>query len=80
MKSIYKNNVKNHLKSFIKGKIKVRIENDTMIVTIYPVGLKSYTYKVYDLTATIVSGYPSSMLANSIVKEYKHYIKNQFFI
>lgn len=81
MKHIYLQNLKTHLTNSVKGKVKITVKDDTAIVTIINKKLAiDYAYKVHDLTETIVSGYPSSMLANAIIKCYKNYILNQIFV
>ena len=81
MKQIYIQNLKNHITNSVKGKVKIIVKDDTATVIIINKKLAiDYAYKVHDLTETIVAGYPSSMLANTIIKCYKNYVLNQIFV
>lgn len=80
MKHIYIQNLKKHLKTMLKGKVTLHIEDvDRLVVVIHSAGCKDFYYNVDYITDTVVSGYPSEMLANSIVKCYRNYIFSKYF-
>lgn len=78
--SAYVRTIKEELKKHIKGSIKCHIAEDTIIVDIFGVNdiVFRYTYKLS--AYEIVQGFSCSTLAQIIVKRYKSYINNLYFL
>ena len=72
--------VRNNLKKEIKGSVKTTVVEDTLIVDIYAVNGIVYRYTLRNLCEQIVQGLNSQMVAKNIVKQYRAYIKNLFFL
>lgn len=72
--------VKNFLLSKIKGSVHTYIKEDTLYITITSEHDILFGYKWYNLTREIVHGITSEMVAQEVLKQYRHHIKSLFFL
>lgn len=72
--------IKSILKQEIKGSIKTHIVEETLIIDIYAVNDIVFRYTLRNISEQIVQGLNSQMVAQKIVKQYRAYIKNLFFL
>lgn len=72
--------IKSILKQEIKGSIKTHIVEEKLIVDIYAVNNIVFRYTLINLSEQIVHGLYSEMVAKDIVKQYRAYIRNLFFL
>lgn len=80
MERIFKNALKKQLRKRIKGTISVHVTNDTLIIEIFDNIHRPWRYAIYNLSVKLSRGLSSSSLSDVIVKDYKKYVFNQYFI
>ena len=76
----FSKNVKTRLKEYIKGHINCKIYSDTLTVSIYAVNDIVFRYTLEDMSPKIVTGLTSEQLVQVIVKQYRRYINNLYFM
>lgn len=72
--------IKSILKQEIKGSIKTHIVEETLIIDIYAINNIVFRSTLRNLSEQIVHGLSSEMVAKNIVKQYRAYIRNLFFL
>ena len=80
MQVYFARNLKALLKTFIKGDVRTYLKGDDLQVHIYSVNGIVYHYTLENLSSEIVQGLSSETLAHRILKWYKGYINNLFFL
>lgn len=80
MEKIFRTKLKKQLRERIKGDISVHIINDTLIIDINPLGLHPWHYTINNIAVQMSIGLSSKIVSDVIVKQYKKYILNQYFI
>lgn len=78
--TIFAKSLKLAIKNTIKGAVNCHLLDDTLIVDIYGANNIIFKYTLPNLSSEIVQGLSSERLAQSIVKRYKQYITNLFFL
>ena len=79
MERIFTNALKKQLKQRIKGDLSVHIVDDTIIVSIQPLGCYTWHYTINNLSAQISTGLSSRIVADAIVKQYRNFILSKHF-
>lgn len=72
--------LKYKLKHVLKGEVKTSVCDDTLIVDVYGANSTVFRYTMKHITSEIVQGFTSEMACNIIVKRYKSYINNLYFL
>lgn len=80
MQVLFARNVKSQLLERVKASVQTYINEDTLTVRIYGVNDIVFENKTYHISERIVQGYTSEMCVETIVKRYKQYITNLFFL
>lgn len=79
MKTFFTNKVRKILHSKIKGFSNCRIENDTLIADIQPLGIYTYHFTLSNISSHILQGLTSEQVAKDIIKNYRDYILSEHF-
>lgn len=80
MEKIFRMKLKRQLQECIKGDISVHVIDDTLIIDINPLGLNPFHYIINNIAVQMSIGLSSKIVSDVIVKQYKKYILNQYFI
>ena len=72
--------LKRQLQKLIKGDISVHVIDDTLIISINPFDLNPWHYTISNIAVQLSVGLTSKIVADVIVKQYKKYIFNQYFL
>lgn len=80
MEKIFRVKLKRQLQERIKGNISVHIIDDTLIIDINPLGLNPWHYTINNIAAQISIGLSVKIVSDVIVKQYRKYILNQYFL
>lgn len=80
MQRVFCNNLKKSLKNHIKGEVKCNTINDILIVDIYAPTSIVFRYTLDNITSEIVQGFASETCTQIILKKYKKYVENLFFM
>lgn len=80
MKGIFCRNLKTSLKRHVKGEVKCNTAGETLIVDIYGVNNTVFRYTHENISSEIVQGFATEIYTQIIVKRYKRYIENLFFL
>lgn len=80
MEKIFRVKLKRQLQERIKGNISVHIIDDTLIIDINPLGLTPFHYIIKNIAVQISIGLSAKIVSDVIVKQYKKYILNQYFL
>ena len=68
------------LKTRVKGNVYVDIQNDIIVVTLHNKLGTPFRWTLENIQSEIVRGLDVKMVTETIVKSYKRYILNQFFL
>ena len=68
------------LKTRVKGNVYVDLQNDVIIVTLHNKLGTPFRWTLENIQSEIVRGLDVKMVTETIVKSYKRYILNQFFL
>ena len=68
------------LKTYVKGKVYVDISADYLIVTIYGQTGTVFRWTLAHSESAIAYGLDSKTVAQTIVKKYKNFVLNQYFL
>lgn len=80
MEKIFRVKLKRQLQERIKGNISVHIIDDTLIIDINPLGMNPWHYIISNIAVQISIGLSVKIVSDVIVKQYKKYILNQYFL
>lgn len=80
MEKIFRMKLKRQLQERIKGDISVHVIDDTLIIDINPLGLNPFHYIINNIAVQMSIGLSSKIVSDVIIKQYKKYILNQYFI
>ena len=80
MEKIFRVKLKRQLQERIKGNISVHIIDDTLIIDINPLGLNPWHYTISNIAVQISIGLSAKIVSDVIVKQYRKYILNQYFL
>ena len=80
MEKIFRTKLKKQLRERIKGDISVHIIDDTLIIDINPLDLHPWHYTINNIAVQMSIGLSSKIVSDVIVKQYKKYILNQYFL
>ena len=80
MEKIFRTKLKKQLRERIKGDISVHIIDDTLIIDINPLGSYPWHYTINNIAVQMSIGLSSKIVSDVIVKQYKKYILNQYFL
>lgn len=80
MEKIFRVKLKRQLQERIKGNISVHIIDDTLIIDINPLGLNPWHYTISNIAVQISIGLSVKIVSDVIVKQYRKYILNQYFL
>lgn len=80
MEKIFRMKLKKQLQERIKGDISVHVIDDTLIIDINSLGLNPFHYIISNIAVQMSIGLSSKIVSDVIVKQYKKYILNQYFI
>lgn len=80
MEKIFRMKLKRQLQERIKGDICVHVIDDTLIIDINPLGLNPFHYIINNIAVQMSIGLSSKIVSDVIVKQYKKYILNQYFV
>ena len=80
MEKIFRMKLKSQLKERIKGDISVHVIDDTLIIDINPLGLHPWHCTISNIAVQLSIGLSSKIVSDVIVKQYKKYILNQYFL
>ena len=78
--TIFAKNLKLLIKNEIKGAVNCHLSEDNLVVSIYGANDIIFKYTLSNLSSEIVHGLSSERLAHNIVKRYRQYITNLFFL
>lgn len=76
---LYKKQLITSLKELVTDYVKIYVHNDTFTIDFYYAGEISYQYTVKDIYTKILTGEPTSQLAQNIVKTYKSILLSRHF-
>lgn len=79
MEKIFRVKLKKQLQERIKGDISVHIIDDTLFISIQPVGLWTWRYTINNIAVQMSTGLSSRIIADVIVKQYKKYVLSHHF-
>lgn len=80
MEKIFRTKLKKQLRERIKGDISVHIIDDTLIIDINPLGSYPWHYTISNIAVQMSIGLSLKIVSDVIVKQYKKYILNQYFL
>ena len=80
MEKIFRMKLKRQLQERIKGDICVHVIDDTLIIDINTLGLYPWHYTISNIAVQLSVGLSSKIVSDVIVKQYKKYILNQYFV
>lgn len=80
MEKTFRMKLKRQLQKLIKGDISVHVIDDTLIIGINPFYLRPWHYTISNIAVQLSTGLTSKIVADVIVKQYKKYILNQYFL
>lgn len=80
MEKIFRVKLKRQLQERIKGNISVHIIDDILIIDINPLGLNPWHYTISNIAVQISIGLSVKIVSDVIVKQYRKYILNQYFL
>ena len=80
MERTFRMKLKRQLQKQIKGYISVHVIDDTLIIDIDPLDLHPWHYTISNIAVQLSIGLSSKIVSDVIVKQYKKYILNQYFL
>lgn len=80
MEKTFRMKLKRQLQKRIKGYISVYVIDDTLIINIKPFDLHPWHYTINNIAVQLSIGLTSKIVADVIVKQYKKYILNKYFL
>lgn len=80
MRGVFCRNLQASLKRHVKGEVKCKHIEDTLIVDIYGFNGIVFRYTHENISSEIVQGFATEACTQIIVKRYKRYIENLFFL
>lgn len=80
MEKIFRVKLKRQLQERIKGNISVHIIDDTLIIDINPLGLNPWHYTISNIAVQTSIGLSVKIVSDVIVKQYRKYILNRYFL
>ena len=78
MEQIFKLKLSDRLKKAVRGEISIHIINDKLVVDIDK-GYLAYRYTVNNISAQIVQGLTTKILATRITEGYRKWVLSNFF-